>query len=117
MSKLEKDYNKAVTRYVDEFSKKNDVDFDCWIADNVGEIACIGDYYIDFINIKTDIDCFTKPGSLFEYLDKELDFHLEKDKESFVNYLVKVFPFLEKHLVKKRFFPNYKVWLKNNPHK
>jgi len=53
---FKKRYEKICNNYALKFAKKHGFQFDGWIGDRVGEWAVMGDYVIDFVNIKYDID-------------------------------------------------------------
>lgn len=56
MKELEAKYNAVVRKYIEEFEKKQGVNFEFWVADRVGEMACFGAYFFDFIDIRVDIN-------------------------------------------------------------
>lgn len=58
LNKLKTDWENLTIEYVKIFCKKHEMYYeeDSWIGNKIGEIICIGDYYIDFSDIKYDID-------------------------------------------------------------
>lgn len=64
--KLRLDYQKACNNYVVAFCEKQDVCFDGWIGDAVGEIACFADYVISLHDIIYDIDNRVPKGIIFD---------------------------------------------------
>lgn len=59
---LRDQYKNIVDAYVREFVAKHDYDMSdyeiglCWVADDTGTTACIGDMFVDFNDIRYDID-------------------------------------------------------------
>jgi len=53
---LKKIYNEAVEAYIKEFELQNDIDFDFWVGDKVGEICMFGDYSFNFSDVKYVVD-------------------------------------------------------------
>ena len=45
-----------ISEYINIFEKKHNMVLDFWVDDEVGTIACFGDYYIDFSTIRYDIE-------------------------------------------------------------
>lgn len=58
LNKLKNDWEKLTIEYVKFFCEKHEMYYeeDSWVGNKIGEIICIGDYYIDFSDIKYDID-------------------------------------------------------------
>ncbi len=80
-------YNNVVKIYIDQFCEKHEIDFDSWIGDNVGEIACIGDYYFNFSDIKFDIDNNVPEKYIFNWYNIVLELHEQnKDILNFKSY-------------------------------
>lgn len=52
LTKLQENYNKAIDAYVKEFTKQTEIDFDYWC----GDVACCGDFYLNFSDIKIIVD-------------------------------------------------------------
>lgn len=73
LKELEAKYNAAVRKYIEEFEKKQDVYFEFWVADRVGEVACFGDYFFNFDDIRFDIDSEIPKGEIVSWFDLSLD--------------------------------------------
>jgi hypothetical protein len=58
LNKLKTDWENLTIEYVKIFCEKHEMYYeeDSWVGNKIGEIICIGDYYIDFSDIKYDID-------------------------------------------------------------
>lgn len=74
----------AIQEYIDAFSKKQDMDFDGWVADINGSIAQFGDYCFNFEDIRLDLEQKTKKWRILEWHDEQLDKHLAG--EDWINY-------------------------------
>ena len=48
MKSLQKEYYRICNKYLLEFCKKHEWDFEFWVVDEPGTIAMIGDYFIGF---------------------------------------------------------------------
>lgn len=72
-------YNDACNEYLQAFCEKHDFDYDeasrSWVANEVGGVCLLGDYYISFDDMKTDIDMGTNENEFFNYYDYSLDAH------------------------------------------
>lgn len=79
-------YNKAVTAYRKAFEKKHGLEFDEWVCDEVGTVGCFncGMFYIDFNDLKTDIDLGAPKGKFIEWYDFTLDAYYKN--EPLINY-------------------------------
>lgn len=100
-------YNHVCNAYAKAFAKKHDYQFDGWVADEAGTVACFGDYFFDFKDIKFDIDNEVPKEKFLEYYDASLDYSfLNIEREMIMEELIDN---------KLRPFPNYKNWLKGAP--
>lgn len=99
---MKEKYIHVCNAYAKAFAKKHDYQFDSWVE--VGTVACFGDYFIDFKDIKFDIDNDIPKEKFLEYYDASLEHsYLIIERELIMNELIdnKLQP-----------FPNYKNWLK-----
>src|SRR5574344_1184048 len=99
---MKEQYIHACNAYAKAFAKKHDYHFDGWVE--VGTVACFGDYFFDFTDIKFDIDNNIPKEKFWEYYDANLDYsYLIIERELIMNELIdnKLLP-----------FPNYGNWLK-----
>lgn len=53
---LKIDYENSINAYIKEIEKVHEIEFEHWAGDLVGEIACFGDYFLNFSDIKLSID-------------------------------------------------------------
>lgn len=74
MSKLINDYNKVVQEYIDRFCEKQDLEFEFWVADQVGSIASFGDILcFNFLDIVWDINSEQPKGLIIDWAYETLD--------------------------------------------
>ncbi len=74
----------AVSRYVMLFSRKHDIEFDSWVGNRVGTVALFDDYFIDFDNIRYDLETEAPKAKFFEWYDFALE--RKATNETNVNY-------------------------------
>lgn len=82
MTKIEKAremYERACNEYVQAFCNIFDFEYDedCWVAGDVGGVACLGDYFFHFLEeIKYCVDNnITDCNELLEWYDYCIDAH------------------------------------------
>ena len=81
---LKKAYEEAVEDYVRVFMKKQNINCNGWINDEIGGIITCSDYFINFDDIKADIDLDAPVGLYFGYYDDA--YEAAMNKKSFPNY-------------------------------
>lgn len=69
MKELQENYKIICNKYALQFATKHELPFDGWVADDVGEVATMGDYYVDFRDIKYDIDNDIDKDEYVKYYD------------------------------------------------
>lgn len=79
-------YNEIIWKYIDLFSKKQELDFDGWVGDTTGGIAMFADYYFDFEEIRYDIDTNQEAGLIIRYHEESVEFAIENDISTEINY-------------------------------
>lgn len=89
---LRSNYEKAVNNYVDTFIVKHFEDIQVeyyWIAQEVGGILCVNDYFINFLDIVNDIDNNVPKNTIFDYLEyskKVYEYtHIKINYKSYLN--------------------------------
>lgn len=90
---LKQQYASIVGKYIKNFCKKQEIEFDHWPGDEIGTIACCGDYFFNFDDIRYGLDENIPVGKIKEWHSDYADMCFEN----------KEIP-----------FPNYKNWLKIN---
>ncbi len=66
-------YGIICMEYVLRFCEKHNLNFEGWVGDRVGETAEIGDMYLDFSDIRYDIDSEQKVGTIEKWWDYSYD--------------------------------------------
>lgn len=70
---LKKKYSGIVDEYLKLFCLKHKLNYDeakCgWVANEIGDVVCVGDYYIDFEDIRRDIDENVNADEYQKYYD------------------------------------------------
>jgi hypothetical protein len=82
-------YNTACDKIVQAFCKKQGLEFDFWIADEVGTIASFSlSYFFKMEDIVHDIKTNQKAGLILDWHNDSThyNFNLEIDKRVYVNY-------------------------------
>ena len=71
---LKQKYEQACNEYVEEFYKKQGFDHRdaSWVADQVGGIILIGDFYFTFMDIVWDINSNQPKGLIIKWHDESL---------------------------------------------
>ena len=74
MTQLKQNYEKACNDYLKAFALKHDFDLsDCfWVANDVGTVCSIGDYFVDMVTIRIDIDRDAPVDEWIEWYDYTL---------------------------------------------
>ena len=72
-SELFKQYRSACTAYIIAFEKKQDVLFEFWVADRVGETASFGDDFLSLSDIIFDIESGQPAGRIFRWSSEAIE--------------------------------------------
>ena len=74
MKNLQKQYEKVCKQYVDEFCKKQNLEFDYWVCDLVGDVSSYNStYFFNFSDIVWDINSNQEAGRIKEWYWESLD--------------------------------------------
>ena len=85
MELLKQKLNDNIKTYVDLFCEKHDLYFDYWVVDTIGGTACLSnEYYVDFLDIKFDLEEEIEDGEFTEWYHYSLDEVLEG--RNYINY-------------------------------
>jgi hypothetical protein len=100
-TKLKQNYENACNAYLLAFTAKHGYDFepDCWVGNDVGGIAMVGDLFVNLTDIRDDIDRDAPEQEFLKWYDYCLELHDLSTK----NYPIPT--------------PNYKSWLMGCPRK
>ena len=81
-------YEKACNEYIKAFCKKQGIEFDYWISDEVGGIAqFIDQYFFDMQTIRHDIDTNQPKGLIMQWQNDCVDNgNIEREKINYKSY-------------------------------
>lgn len=69
MKTLKAKYERIVDAYIKEFEKKQDMELEHWVGDEVGGICSFGDVlFFSFDDIRLDIDTNQPKGQIIDWL-------------------------------------------------
>ena len=88
INELKKDWEKLTNEYVKNFCEKHEISFEeeyMWVADVIGGIVNVGDYFIDFSIIKYDIDNNISEEKFDEWYWKSLEVY-QITEENYLSY-------------------------------
>lgn len=88
INELKKDWEKLTNEYVKNFCEKHEISFEeeyMWVADVVGGIVNVGDYFIDFSIIKYDIDNNISEEKFDKWYWKSLEVY-QITEENYLSY-------------------------------
>ena len=69
---LQPDYKDIVMKYINEFSEKHSVTFDYFVGDKMGEVCVFSNYFIDFNDLRLDLDNNIPEETFFKWYDETL---------------------------------------------
>lgn len=76
---LKQQFEEVANAYLLEFCNKHDFDYAeakrSWVANKPGGVVLCGDYYVDFDEIRTDIDRDAPEEEFWKYQDYLIDAH------------------------------------------
>ena len=83
INKLKSEYEYIVSKYIEIFCEKQDTEFEGWVGDTVGGIACFGDVmFFSFGDIVLDINSSQEKGLIINWIydccdnpDKSLNYY------------------------------------------
>lgn len=78
---MKKRFENAVAEYIKAFTKKHDIEFDGWVADQIGTVGMFADYYFDLEDIRRDLDQNMTQGDIFKWYDMRM-----QKKHEHLNY-------------------------------
>lgn len=84
---LKQNYEKACNDYIEYFSKKQDMELEFWVADEVGSVACFGDYFFSMRDIILDIESGQPIGFILDWQNEIATQDAKDEKSIFINYL------------------------------
>ena len=86
MEKINK-YENICNEIINKFCKKQDIYFEFWVADLVGEVAVFGDYSFNFTDIIRDLKTNQPKGLILQWQIDSIDFYFKNKKSKYrINY-------------------------------
>lgn len=79
-------YENICNKIVNEFCKKQNLTFNYWIADEIGQIFEASDHFFDTRDVIFDMKTNQKKGLILKWHDKCVECHFEK--KPIINYQV-----------------------------
>jgi hypothetical protein len=81
LNKLKRQYEFVCNEYVTKFCNKQEMNFEGWICNTVGDVACCNDFYFNFQDIVCDINTKQPKGAIIDWYYSNLD-----EPEKSINY-------------------------------
>ena len=79
MKKTIESYEKICNKVIQEFCKKQELKFDYWIADEIGNIAAFGDYFFNMNEIIFDLKSNQPKGLIMQWQDDMVEYFDTRD--------------------------------------
>lgn len=78
-----------IDAYVELFGNKHDLDFDYWVADRFGTVACFSnEYFVDFQDIRLDLEHSIPSGLFFDWYNISMEqAHKNEPLTNYYTYL------------------------------
>ena len=73
IKKLQAQYEDTCNEYVRRFCNKQEMDFEFWVADIVGEVAVVGDFCFTMSDILIDINTRQPKHFIIKWYDEYLE--------------------------------------------
>lgn len=75
---LQQHYQQVVGAYVKAFQKAHGIEWEFWVADDIGGTALFGDRYFNFDDIRIAVDNGISSEMLFDWYDENVEHGIEK---------------------------------------
>jgi hypothetical protein len=82
LNELQKQYEFVCNEYVGRFCNKQEMEFEGWVGNTIGEIAYCNDFYFSFQDIVLDMNSKQPKGAIIDWYYENLDI-----PEKHINYL------------------------------
>lgn len=81
------EYEKSCKHLITHFCQKQDLDFDYWIGDVIGGIACFNaDYFFNLNDIYLDLLKNVAKGLIIKWQDDGVENHFKNHTDIHINY-------------------------------
>ncbi len=74
IKKLKKKYESCCNDYVAKFCKKQGLESDGWVAEDIGGIVLCGDYFFNFQDIVWDVNSKQPKDLIFDWYNESLEY-------------------------------------------
>lgn len=87
IKKLKTEYDIICNTFVEKFAKKHGLEFEYWIADEVGGIAeFTANYFFNLSDIILDLTTNQPKEFILEWHDDEVDYNMDFEEPRYINY-------------------------------
>ena len=83
---LRNQLNRILNKYISAFSEKHGIEFDYAIGDDLMNILCFHDYFVNITDVIHDIDNDSPKGVFFEWYNATLSNVVSADFDKSINY-------------------------------
>ncbi len=78
-------YSKVCNEIIQEFAKKQGMDFDYWVGDEIGGVAALADCFFDFADIIHDLKTSQKKWFIVKWQEDSVEAHFKGISDT-INY-------------------------------
>lgn len=83
-------YDNACNEIIEEFCKKQEIEFDYWVSDKVGGIASFSEtWYFDIYDILYDLTSNQPKGTILRWQDESSEYNMGRETPHFIGRSVK----------------------------
>lgn len=101
IKKLKTEYDIICNTFVEKFAKKHGLEFDGWIADEIGGIASfIDQYFFNLSDIILDLTTNQPKNSILKWHDDEVEYNMYFEEPRYINYKSYIMGLRQKDLKK-----------------
>ena len=74
IKQLKADYEAICMEYIERFCKRQEMDFEGWVGNDVGGIALIDDFFFGFSDIVYDVNTKQSKGLIIDWYNDNVDY-------------------------------------------
>lgn len=87
LKELNLQYQFVCNEWVNKFCKKQDIEFDGWVGDEIGGIASfVCQYFFNLSDLILDLNTKQPKGLILEWQSEGVDFNMGKEQPQYINY-------------------------------